>query len=54
LIGFWLWSFQRFGGDSEALSFGRSRAKIWDRSSQQKAAFAGVAGGEVERGVSGR
>lgn len=45
LIGFWLWTFRRFAGQgAEALQFGRNRAKIYDRSEEQKVTFADVAG----------
>ncbi|HEY53526.1 MAG TPA: ATP-dependent zinc metalloprotease FtsH [Caldilineae bacterium] len=40
---FWAWSVNRLPGASQALSFGRSRAKIWDESSEQ-VTFDDVAG----------
>ena len=46
LIGFWLWTFRRFGQGAEALNFGRNRAKIYDRSDKEKVTFADVAGVE--------
>ena len=43
LIAFWAWSVRRLPGATQALSFGRSRAKIWDESSV-KVTFKDVAG----------
>ncbi|HEY66414.1 MAG TPA: ATP-dependent zinc metalloprotease FtsH [Caldilineae bacterium] len=43
LLGFWGWSVQRLPGATQALSFGRSRAKIWDES-DVKVTFKDVAG----------
>lgn len=46
LIGlFWYWSINRLPGSTQALNFGRSRAKIWDES-QQKITFDQVAGAD--------
>ncbi|MCD6291623.1 MAG: ATP-dependent zinc metalloprotease FtsH [Anaerolineae bacterium] len=43
LLGFWSWSVRRLPGATQALSFGRSRAKIWDES-DVKVTFKDVAG----------
>jgi cell division protease FtsH len=46
LIGFWLWTFKRYGQGAEALQFGRNRAKIYNQNDEQKVTFADVAGVE--------
>ena len=47
LIGFYLWSYRRFAGQgAEALNLGKNRAKIYDKSSEQKVTFDDVAGVE--------
>ncbi len=43
LIAFWSWSVRRLPGATQALSFGRSHAKIWDES-DVKVTFQDVAG----------
>lgn len=43
LVGIWMWSIRRLPGSAQALSFGRSRAKIWDESSE-RVTFSEVAG----------
>jgi len=43
LLAFWRWSITRLPGATQALSFGRSRAKIWDES-RDKVTFEQVAG----------
>ena len=47
LIAVWIWIFRRIthGGRSQAMSFGQSRAKVWDESSSQ-ITFEDVAGVE--------
>jgi cell division protease FtsH len=47
LIGFWTWIIRRSG--TEALKFGRNRAKIYDRAQHEKATFADVAGVEESK-----
>lgn len=45
LIAFWRWSINRLPGATQALSFGRSRARIWDES-RDKVTFDQVAGAD--------
>jgi cell division protease FtsH len=49
LIGFWAWVIRRMGRGSEALQFGRNRAKIYNRTEREKATFSDVAGVDESR-----
>ena len=44
LLGFWALAMRKMGRGAEALQFGRNRAKIYNRSQEDKATFADVAG----------
>jgi cell division protease FtsH len=44
LVLFWSWTFRQFGPGRESLSFGRNRARIYDRNRQERVTFADVAG----------
>ena len=50
LAGFYAWSARRMGGGSGPLSFGRSRAKIYDASQASPVTFADVAGVDEAQG----
>jgi cell division protease FtsH len=49
LIGFWAFIIRRMGQGPEALQFGRNRAKIYDRTQNERATFADVAGVDESR-----
>jgi cell division protease FtsH len=49
LIGFWTWVIRKMGRGGDALQFGRTRAKIYNRTQREKATFSDVAGVDESR-----